>query len=121
MASQLRAPRAVKVKQPKPVKIPEKAVMVEIRTMLKYQGWVVIRIQQGLGCMKGISDYIACKRGLTIWIECKASDGVQSPYQVEFQRRIEAVGGHYVCAKGYADVEAAIQRITGQTEKERLF
>ena len=90
-------------------RILESGVLNEIRTALGYQGWFVVRIQQGLGCYKGMTDLVATKNGVTLFIECKVPGGKQSVYQVEFQRRLEQVGGNYVLATSYSDVEKYVK------------
>ena len=100
---------------------PETRIKREIKQGLSYTGWFCFHVLQGMGAHKGIPDMIATKKGITLFIEVKSPKGKQSPHQVEFQRQIEGVGGNYIVARNFDDVYTVIQRITGQTGKERLF
>lgn len=70
----------------------------------KIKGWFIFPILQGLGCYKGISDYIAIKAGRTIYIETKSPAGKQRPDQVIFQADIEAKDGEYFLVDCYEDL-----------------
>lgn len=85
-------------------KVSETVLLRQIRECLKFYGWFVIRIQQGLGCHKGISDLIAIRDGKTIYIEIKKPGGVLSEYQKKFRDDVEAHGGKYVVMKDVEDV-----------------
>ena len=37
---------------------PEAVILNQVRDYLQLNGWYVIRIQQGMGCHKGLSDLI---------------------------------------------------------------
>ena len=82
----------------------ETEIQNEIRDYLRLRGWFVIRHQQGLGSMKGLSDLTALKNGETVYIEVKTQKGKQSDYQKEFQREIEEHGGRYILARCLNDV-----------------
>ena len=86
----------------------ENDIQNQIREFLRWNGWFVIRHQQGLGSLKGLSDLSAIKNGKTIYIEVKTSRGVQSEYQINFQREIESHGGIYILAKNINDVKKYI-------------
>jgi hypothetical protein len=73
----------------------EAVVLQQSRDYLRALGWFVLRIQQGMGCHKGVSDLVAIKGGRTVWIECKATKGKQSEYQRVFQEAVEDNGGDY--------------------------
>jgi len=80
-------------------KQPESLILASVRTALQYDGWDVTRHQQGLGSRRGFPDLTAMKDGKTLYIEIKTEIGVQSDYQVEFQRVCEAHGCTYVLCR----------------------
>ena len=82
----------------------ETEIQNEIRDYLRLRGWFVIRHQQSLGSMKGLSDLTALKNGETVYIEVKTERGKQSEHQMEFQREIEAHGGKYILARSLDEV-----------------
>lgn len=72
----------------KPQNLPkekETTIQNRIRDFLSLNGWFVIRHQQSLGSLKGLSDLTAIKDGITVYIEVKTPRGVQSEYQKIFQ------------------------------------
>ena len=77
----------------------------EIRDMLRMHGWFVMRHQQSLGSLKGLSDLTAIRDGKTVYIEVKTSRGKQSAYQEAFQKEIESHGGTYILARKIEDIE----------------
>lgn len=83
---------------------PESYALGAVRGWLRNRGWFVVRMQQGLGCHKGIADLYAIKGGRSVWVEVKTATGKQSPKQVEFQFCIESAGGEYRVARGIDDV-----------------
>ena len=85
--------------------VKERDVIRDIRDWLAMHGWFVVRVQQSMGCHKGLSDLLAVKGGRVLFVEVKAPKGRQSTYQVEFQREIEGHGGTYVLAKSIEDLE----------------
>lgn len=86
----------------------EKEIQNNIRDYLSINGWFVIRHQQSLGSLKGLSDLSAIKDGKTIYIEVKTPRGHQSDYQKEFQDNIESHGGLYILARSIDDVKEKI-------------
>jgi Holliday junction resolvase len=66
-----------------------------VRDYLRLRGWFVIRIQQGIGCHKGISDLIALRWGDVCFIEIKSPKGKQSDNQIKFECDIKNSGGNY--------------------------
>ena len=82
----------------------ETDIQNQIRDYLRMKGWFVIRHQQSMGSLKGLSDLSALKDGITIYIEVKTSKGHQSQYQMQFQHDIEAHGGIYILARSIEDV-----------------
>ncbi len=78
------------------LKLPESGILNQVKHLLQSYGWYVIRIQQGLGCHRGISDLIAIDRdGNVHFCEIKTPTGKQSEYQQDFQREIELRHGNY--------------------------
>lgn len=92
-------------KQPPAPHEKETAIQNRIRDFLRMHGWYVMRHQQSLGSLKGMSDLTAIKDGKTIYIEVKTSRGHQSQYQKDFQQEIESHGGIYILARGIEDIE----------------
>ena len=92
-------------KQPPAPHEKETAIQNRIRDFLRMHGWYVMRHQQSLGSLKGMSDLTAIKDGKTIYIEVKTPRGHQSQYQKDFQQEIENHGGTYILARGIEDVE----------------
>ena len=84
---------------------PESLILRAVRAHLETDGWYVVRIQQGLGCVKGIADLVAMKAGRTVWLEIKTQTGTQSAYQVDFERKVTAHGGQYRVVRCVGDVE----------------
>ena len=83
----------------------ESSILSAVRQYLRLKGWFVIRIQQGLGCHKGISDLIALKDGQnTLWIEVKTETGRLSEFQEWFQMDITNHGGTYVVVRSLEDI-----------------
>lgn len=81
----------------------ETAILNAVRSCLRLYGWFVIRIQQGLGCHKGVSDLVATKAGRTVWIEVKVPKGRLSPYQEKFWDDINRAGGEYLVMRSAED------------------
>lgn len=93
----------MKVKQYK-LKASEADVKQLTWDYLQIKGWFIFPILQGLGCYKGISDYIAIKAGRTVYVETKSPAGKQRPEQINFQAEIEAKGGEYFLVDCYEDL-----------------
>ena len=94
-------------------KLSETEIQNQIRKFLRLKGWYVMRHQQSLGSLKGMSDLTAIKEGNTIYIEVKTPRGVQSKYQKEFQREIELHGGTYLLAKSVEDIRKFLIKNSG--------
>jgi Holliday junction resolvase len=82
----------------------ETLILKSIKQYLQYRGWFVIRIHQGLGCHKGVSDIIALKKGKSVFIEVKTKNGKLSMFQEIFKNNIENNGGEYRVARDIEDV-----------------
>ena len=83
----------------------ETALMRQIKQLLEFRGWFVIRFHQSLGSFRGLSDLAAVKNGRVVWIEVKAPGGRQSPYQLAFEDNIRDHGGEYLLARRIEDLE----------------
>lgn len=77
----------------------EHQVSESIRKYLKATGWLVIRNQQNIGSMKGISDFTIIKEGRVIFLEVKSERGKQSDEQRNFEMLIKLHGGEYYLIK----------------------
>lgn len=73
----------------------EGEILRQVRDYLRWRGWRVYRIQQGLGCHRGMSDLICVKEGRVLFLEIKAPLGKLSDHQRKFKREIEEAGGIY--------------------------
>lgn len=82
----------------------ETGILRAVRDYLRLRGWFVIRMQQGLGCHKGISDLVAVKEGMTLWIEVKTARGKLSKHQERFREQITDSGCIYVVVRGVEDI-----------------
>lgn len=82
---------------------PESLVLEQVREYLRLTGWYVIRVQQGLGAHRGLSDLICVKDGRTVFVECKTATGKLSEHQQAFREAIKAGGGEYCVARSIAD------------------
>ena len=73
--STIRPPRknSRAAKQPPAPHEKETAIQNRIRDFLRMHGWYVMRHQQSLGSLKGMSDLTAIKDGKTIYIEVNYS------------------------------------------------
>lgn len=101
------------------LKILERDILSNIRKFLRLNGWYVIRVQQGMGCHKGLSDLIVIRKGVVVFIEVKKEKGFQSPYQKIFEAEIKIHGGNYFVARSINDVREYLGRINcGQLQQE---
>jgi len=82
---------------------PESVIVKQIRQYLRTLGWYVIRIQQGIGCHRGISDLIVVKDGRVVFLECKTAKGKMSEHQEKFRSEILGRGGEYVVCRSLED------------------
>lgn len=92
--------KAAKPKTPK-----ETDTQNTIREYLRWHGWYVIRHQQSLGSLKGLSDLTALKEGWTVYIEVKTLTGRLSEDQEKFRDNVIAYGGTYVVARRMEDIQ----------------
>ena len=75
---------------------PESVVLDQCRSYLRTLGWMVVRMQQGMGCHKGLADLYCLHNGRSLWVECKATKGRQSDYQRAFEADVKGHGGEYI-------------------------
>lgn len=61
--------------------------------------------------INGIADIAVIYRGLYLAIEVKSKLGVQSPAQLEFQRRVGEAGGHYYLVRSVEEAIKAIESV----------
>lgn len=84
-------------------KLTENEIQAQIKQILQMHGFFVIRIQQGLGCHKGISDLIACKDGKVYFLEVKTPRGRLSEYQERFRDDLHRQGCNYYVLRSIDD------------------
>jgi len=84
-------------------------ILKSVRSYLRLEGFYVIRNQQSLGSLKGLSDLTAIRDDITLWIEIKKPKGYQSIYQKEFQREVESHGGTYIVIKSVQEIQEWLQ------------
>lgn len=90
---------------------PESLILQQVRDVLRLDGWDVTRHQQGLGSRRGFPDLTALKDGVTLYIEIKTQTGVQSAYQIEFEKICKAHGGTYILARSVDDIKPYLTSI----------
>ena len=83
---------------------PETAILRAVAGYLRVRGYFVVRIQQGLGCHKGIADLVVMKDGRTIWVEVKTPKGRLSAWQDGFRQAVVNSGCEYIVARSLDDV-----------------
>lgn len=87
------------------MRVPEKKVKEEIRTLLKQRGaWFFMPQMTGYG-RAGIPDFICCYKGQFFAIEAKATAGICTPPQTRELQAIQAHGGLACVAKGAEGVD----------------
>ena len=82
---------------------PETAILRVCAGYLRAAGWFVIRVQQGLGAHKGVSDLICVRRGRVVFAEVKTAKGRLSDWQDAFRLTITNEGGEYVVLRCLED------------------
>lgn len=76
----------------------------QVQDYLRWRGWFVFYLLQGLGSYPGLSDLVAVKQGRIMHIELKTKTGKQSDKQETFQANLEAAGGEYRVVRCLEDV-----------------
>ena len=100
-----RAPRILEHGAP-PIK--ESDILGQVRQYLRLKGWLVYRMQQGLGAHRGFPDLVAVKAGRVLFVEVKTRTGRLSTFQEVFKQEIESQGLRYVVARSVDDVRALV-------------
>ena len=85
-------------------KQPESAILDQCRAYLRMKGWLVVRMQQGIGCHKGISDLIAIRNRRVVFAEIKTARGRLSEHQMGFRHDVTEHGGEYVVWRSLEDL-----------------
>jgi len=85
---------------------PETAILRAVAGYLRAAGWYVIRIQQGMGCHKGMSDLVCIRKGRVVFAEVKTPKGRLSDWQQGFRQVIANEGGEYVVLRSVEDAIA---------------
>ena len=85
---------------------PESVILQQVRDVLRLWGWVVVRMQQGLGSHKGIGDLLCFRAGKTHWVEIKTPSGRLSEHQLRFQQEMEDQKIPYSVVHSIEEVES---------------
>jgi len=93
------------------LKVTENDVKKVIKEWLGIKRIFSFHIMQGLGSFKGIPDRIAIYKGRIICIEVKKEKGIQSEWQILFQKQVEASGGIYIVARCIEDVVEVFEKL----------
>lgn len=83
---------------------PETRVKRQVVRYLKFMGFYYWHNLQGLGCFKGLSDYMVLHKGVLYAIEVKSEKGKLSAYQKLFKQRVEENGGVFIVARCVDDI-----------------
>ena len=90
---------------PKKVELKESDVLKQVRELLRWRDWYVIRNHQSMGSHRGLSDLTAIRSGRVLWIEIKKPGGKLSDHQERFKTEIEGHGGTYLVVTKIEDLE----------------
>jgi Holliday junction resolvase-like predicted endonuclease len=101
-----RAPRILQHGAP-PIK--EADILRQARDYLRLKGWLVYRMQQGLGAHRGFPDLVAVKAGQVLFVEVKTRTGRLSQHQEAFRDEIEGQGLRYIVVRSVEDIIAAVK------------
>lgn len=85
---------------------PETLILRQCSDYLRAAGWYVMRIQQGLGAHKGVSDLICIRKGRVVFAEVKTKTGRLSDWQQAFAQVIATEGGEYHVLRSLEDAIA---------------
>lgn len=86
------------------IKISEKDITHQIRSLLKTYGIFHWKVWQGLGSTPGVPDIVGIYNGQFLGIEVKTEKGKLSPHQERFIANINANGGLAFVARNIDDV-----------------
>lgn len=70
-----------------------KAKVKAILEKLAPQCWYFMPVQRGLGCRRGVPDFIVCANGLFVGVETKAGGNQRTAIQRYIGDKIELAGG----------------------------
>ncbi len=88
---------------PKP--ITENEIKRQVKNWLTLKGYFSFHLLAGMGAFKGAPDRIAIKGGQVYFIEVKKpKGGIQSEYQIQFQKDVERQGGKYMLVRCLEDL-----------------
>ena len=82
---------------------PESLILKLCRDYLRAAGWYTLRMQQGLGCEKGLSDLVCIRKGRVVFCEIKTPTGRLSDWQQAFEQAIANAGGEYHVLRSFED------------------
>lgn len=71
------------------VKAKVKAILERLSPMC----WYFMPVQRGLGCRRGVPDFIVCANGLFVGVETKAGKNKRTEIQKYIGNQIELAGG----------------------------
>ncbi|MBD5585284.1 MAG: hypothetical protein HDQ88_09400 [Clostridia bacterium] len=75
---------------------PEGKIKTKVKAILESLGdkcWYFMPVQRGLGCKRGVPDFIVCAGGLFVGVETKAGNNKRTTIQKYVGDRIELAGG----------------------------
>lgn len=84
---------------------PESFVLRQVRDYLKWNGWFVVRIQQGMGAHKGVPDLLCIREGRVVFAEVKTPTGRLSAHQVQFASDWTSHKGECVVLRSVEDAQ----------------
>jgi len=89
----------------KPKPITENEIKRQVKNWLTLKGYFSFHLLAGMGAFKGAPDRIAIKDKQVYFIEVKKpKGGIQSEYQIQFQKDIEKQGGKYMLVRCLEDL-----------------
>lgn len=91
----------------------ESDILRQCRDCLRLRGWLVYRMQQGLGAHRGFPDLVAVRAGQVLFIEVKTPRGRLSRYQEQFRDEITEQGCTYLVVRSVEDIIGALEAKAG--------
>ncbi len=82
----------------------ETAIKRQVRDYLALKGVLVWHNLQGLGCFRGLPDFMALHKGVFYAIEVKTKKGRLSDWQEMFLKMVLDQGGIAIVARSFEDV-----------------
>jgi Holliday junction resolvase-like predicted endonuclease len=83
---------------------PETVIRKAVRDYLRFKGFAVFTVLQGLGAHRGISDLIVVRKEVTAFVEIKTATGKLSEWQEKFKFDVESHGGAYVVIRSVDEI-----------------